>query len=190
MAWPLSCCCYYIRISWGYCWSLLVSHKVELVECTEYRSSWSFNSNRHSERDISPWGSDEHCTHNQWYHDNEHSIHPRLHLVHDTLLGWIKSKCKCLFTGILCGDTCLFSYLVSESTCRWRQFGGWSEPAATSAPVQDETGDEPKTHPLPLPRDFLTPFSAPKIFPSYLLPPHYLPPSSSLPHLISRSFHL
>ncbi len=40
-------------------------------------------------------------------------------------------------------------------------------------------GDEPKTHPLPLPRDFSAPFSAPKFS-----PPTYLP------HLISHSLHL
>jgi len=39
-------------------------------------------------------------------------------------------------------------------------------------------GDQPKTHPLPLPRDFSVPLLCPKIFPSYL------------PHLISRSLHL
>ncbi len=44
--------------------------------------------------------------------------------------------------------------------------------------------DEPKTHPLPLPREFSAPFSAPKSSPSYLPPPAYLP------HLISSSLHL
>jgi len=33
-------------------------------------------------------------------------------------------------------------------------------------------GDEPKTHPLPLPRDFSAPFSTPKFSsPTYLLTP-------------------
>ncbi len=41
--------------------------------------------------------------------------------------------------------------------------------------------DEPKTHPLPLPRDFSAPLSALKFS-----PPTYLPPSY-LPHLISHS---
>jgi hypothetical protein len=44
--------------------------------------------------------------------------------------------------------------------------------------------DEPKTHPLPLPRDFSAPLSALKFS-----PPTYLPPSY-LPHLISLSLHL
>ncbi len=44
-------------------------------------------------------------------------------------------------------------------------------------------GDEPKTHPLPIPRDFSTPFSVPKFTsPTYLHP-------SYLPHLISCSLH-
>jgi len=47
--------------------------------------------------------------------------------------------------------------------------------------------DEPKTHPLALPKDFLAPFSAPKFSPptysptSYLLP-SLLPTSTLLPH--------
>jgi hypothetical protein len=49
--------------------------------------------------------------------------------------------------------------------------------------------NEPKTHPLPLPRDFSAPFSAPKFsFPTYfppLLPTYPL----YLPHLIFHSFH-
>jgi hypothetical protein len=57
---------------------------------------------------------------------------------------------------------------------------GWSEPAATNAPVQDEAvqarfGDEQKTHPLLLPWDFSTPFSALKF-----CPPTYLPASYTL----------
>jgi len=66
---------------------------------------------------------------------------------------------------------------------------GWSELAATNALVQDEAvqavlGMNQKTHPLPVPKDFLGPFSAPKFS-----PPTYFPPSY-LPHLISRSLHL
>jgi len=45
-------------------------------------------------------------------------------------------------------------------------------------------GDELKTHPLPLPRDFSAPFSAPK----FSLPTYF--PPSYLPHLISSSLHL
>ncbi len=51
--------------------------------------------------------------------------------------------------------------------------------------VSSRFGDQPKTHPLPLPRDFSAPFSAPKIS-----PPTYLPPPTSLTsfptHSISR----
>jgi hypothetical protein len=91
----------------------------------------------------------------------------------------------------------------------------WNELATTSAPIQDEAvqavlGMNQKTHPLPLTMDFLAPFSAPKNFPSYLLPPSYMPPHptsilptsplllappsylpspSYLPHLISHSLH-
>jgi hypothetical protein len=61
---------------------------------------------------------------------------------------------------------------------------GWSEPATTSAPVQEEAvqailGMNKKTHPYPMPRDFSALFSAPKFS-----PPNYLP------HLISHSLHL
>ncbi len=62
---------------------------------------------------------------------------------------------------------------------------GWSQPATTNALVQDEAvsshfGDEPKTHPLPLPRDFSGPFSAPKISPPTYFPPAFLPTSPLL----------
>ncbi len=51
-------------------------------------------------------------------------------------------------------------------------------------------GDEPKTHPLALPRDFSAPVSAPKFSPHTYSPrPTYFPPSY-LPHLISCSLHL
>ncbi len=43
-------------------------------------------------------------------------------------------------------------------------------------------GDEPKTHPLALPRDFSAPFSAPKFS-----PPTYSPPSYLLPSLLPTS---
>ncbi len=51
-------------------------------------------------------------------------------------------------------------------------------------------GDELKTHPLPQPKEFSAPFSAPKIFPLTYFPP--LLPTSPLYllHLISHSFHL
>jgi hypothetical protein len=45
-------------------------------------------------------------------------------------------------------------------------------------------GDEPKTHPLPLPKDFLGPFFAPKFSPNTYLPCCYLP------HLISCLLHI
>ncbi len=45
-------------------------------------------------------------------------------------------------------------------------------------------GDEPKAHPLPLPRDFLGPFFAPKFSPNTYLPCCYLP------HLISCLLHI
>jgi hypothetical protein len=66
---------------------------------------------------------------------------------------------------------------------------GWSEPAATSAPVQDEAvqailGMNQKHILFPCPGIF-SPLR-PKIFPSYLLPS----PPSYLPHLISHSLHL
>ncbi len=65
-------------------------------------------------------------------------------------------------------------------------FPGWSEPAATSAPVHDQAiqailGIEPKTHP-PLPKVFS--FFCPKVFFSYL------PPPSHHAHLILHSFHV
>jgi len=68
-------------------------------------------------------------------------------------------------------------------------FAGWSEPGATSAPVQDEAvqvvlGMSQKRILFPWPRDFSAPFSASK----FLLPT-YFPPSYLL-HLISPSFHL
>jgi hypothetical protein len=75
---------------------------------------------------------------------------------------------------------------------------GWSEPAATNAPVEDiswrwghssHLGDEPKTHP-PQSKAFWS-FRTllwPKVFPSYL-PPSYIPPPSYLPHLILCSLH-
>jgi len=50
--------------------------------------------------------------------------------------------------------------------------------------------DEPKTHPLALPRDFSAPFSAPKFSPPIYFPPSYLPPPSYILHLISCSLHL
>jgi len=62
----------------------------------------------------------------------------------------------------------------------------WSEPAATTAPVQDEAfqavlGMNPKTHPCPLPRDFPALFSAPKFTP--------LTPFTSFPaHSIARAW--
>jgi len=63
---------------------------------------------------------------------------------------------------------------------------GWSEPAATSAPVQDEAvqavfGDEPKHiqvghfyFPFPLPRVFSAFFFAPKFSPPTYRPPPLL----------------
>jgi hypothetical protein len=67
----------------------------------------------------------------------------------------------------------------------------WSELTATSAPVQMRLfkvfRDEPKIHPLPMPRDFSAPFFAPKFSPST-----YLPPPTSLTsfptHSISRGW--
>jgi len=76
---------------------------------------------------------------------------------------------------------------------------GWSEPAATSAPVHDEAiqavlGMNQKHilslcpgifQPLSLPQNFpLLPIQTPPPPPTYLLAPSYLL------HLISRSFHL
>jgi hypothetical protein len=65
---------------------------------------------------------------------------------------------------------------------------GWSEPAATNAPVEDEAiqvvlGMNQKSILFPCPGIF-QPLLCPKIFPSYLPPPHYIP------HHISRSLHL
>jgi hypothetical protein len=57
---------------------------------------------------------------------------------------------------------------------------GWSEPATTNALVEDEVVQvvlrmNQKTHPLPLPRDFSTPFSAPKSSPPTYILPAFLP---------------
>jgi len=49
-------------------------------------------------------------------------------------------------------------------------------------------GDEPKTHPLPLHKDFRAPFFAPKFSPPTYQPPPLLPPS--VLHLIFCSLHL
>jgi len=70
-------------------------------------------------------------------------------------------------------------------------FVGWSEPGATSAPVQDEAiqavlGMSQKHILFPCPKDFSAPFSASK----FLLPT-YFPPTSftSFPlHSISRAW--
>jgi len=68
----------------------------------------------------------------------------------------------------------------------WRfrvRFLGWSEPAATNAPVEDEAiqavlGMNQK--PILFPRDFSAPFSAPEVsLPTYL--PPLLPTSPLLP---------
>jgi len=84
---------------------------------------------------------------------------------------------------------------------------GWSEPAATNAPVQDAAvqavlGMNQKHilfpcpgifHPLSLPQNFpfLPTYPHPNILPSpTYFPPSYLPPPSHLPHLISCSLHL
>ncbi len=67
------------------------------------------------------------------------------------------------------------------------QFMGQSEPAATSAPVQDEAiqailGMNQKHILFPCQRDFSAPFSAPKFSPpTYFLPPSFLPPSPHFP---------
>jgi len=65
---------------------------------------------------------------------------------------------------------------------------GWSELAATNAPVQDEAvlGMNQKTHSLPMSRDFLGPFSASKFSPlTYFPPPTSL---TSFPtHSISKA---
>ncbi len=57
---------------------------------------------------------------------------------------------------------------------------GWGQPSCF--------GDEPKTHPLPLPKDFSSSLLCPKVSPSYL--PSYLPLPYYFLHLISWSFHL
>jgi len=83
--------------------------------------------------------------------------------------------------------------LVDDGSHHWQSQLEW-----TSSHQRTNSGwgcsscfvDEPKTHSLPLPRDFSGPFSAPKFsLPTYF-PPSYLPPLSYLPHLISCSFHL
>jgi len=87
----------------------------------------------------------------------------------------------------------------TQSTCgaALEDHFGWSELAATNAPVQDEAvqavlGMNQKTYPLPVPRDFLGAFSAPKFSPpTYFPPPTYLPPPTSLAsfpaHSISKA---
>jgi hypothetical protein len=68
-------------------------------------------------------------------------------------------------------------FLLIQKLNRFRFFScdtGWSELAATSAPVQDEAKHIQIGHfnfPLPLPRIFSALFSAPKFS-----PPPYLPP--------------
>jgi hypothetical protein len=79
------------------------------------------------------------------------------------------------------------SYTGANARC-WMVLGwGWSEPAATSAPVQDEAIQAilgmNQQHILPCPRFLVfSAFSLPKAFLSYQ-PPSYLP------HLILRTFH-
>jgi hypothetical protein len=67
------------------------------------------------------------------------------------------------------------------------QVEGWSEPIATNAPVVDEVvqailGMKQK-HILPYGFWFFQTLICPKVFPSYLPPPSYLP------HSILRSLH-
>jgi hypothetical protein len=72
---------------------------------------------------------------------------------------------------------------------------GWSEPAATNAPVQDEAvlvvlGMHQKHILFPCPRIFQPP-SLPQNFPLLpIFPLSYLPLPSYLPHFISHSLHL
>ncbi len=80
----------------------------------------------------------------------------------------------------------VFSFLFEKLPVKK---SGWSEPAPTSVPVQDEAvqvvlGMNQKRILFPYQGIFFGPSSAPKIS-----PPTYLPPSY-LPHLISHSLHL
>ncbi len=85
--------------------------------------------------------------------------------------GWNYSKRKCEPVFKNCTT-------VNQPPRAHHEGYGWSEPAATNAPLEGghsrRIGDEPRTHP-PLPKVFgFSLFSAPKFF-----PPTYLPPTSS-----------
>jgi hypothetical protein len=73
-----------------------------------------------------------------------------------------------LFHQLYCATTGL-KWISSHQWTSW----GWGRSC--------RFGDEPKTHPLPLPRDCSGPPICPKIFPSYLPPPLLLPPSPHFP---------
>jgi len=69
---------------------------------------------------------------------------------------------------------------------------GWSEPAATNAPVEDETiqavlGMNHKNKSSSPAQGFFSPRLCPKIFPSYLLPPSPTSLTSFPAHSISRA---
>ncbi len=86
----------------------------------------------------------------------------------------------------------LIAIFVSVCSTEWRKViglrggGGGGGGGVVGPPIHQRTnwgwshssrfGDEPKTHPFPLPKDFSTPFFAPKFSPPTYLPP-LLPPS-------------
>jgi len=72
-------------------------------------------------------------------------------------------------------------------TILWKPWVEWtSSHQCTRLGCSSSFGDEPKTHPLPLPRDVSAPFSASKFSPLTSI----LPSPSYLYHLISCSLHL
>ncbi len=72
----------------------------------------------------------------------------------------------------------MFSFLF-HITIIWLEWTNNHQCTSSRCGRSSRFGDEPETHPLPMPKDFSTPFSASK-----LSPPTYLP------HLISCSLHL
>jgi hypothetical protein len=78
-----------------------------------------------------------------------------------------------------------FFYISKTETSTVKKLG-WSEPAATSAPVQDEAvqailGMNQKHILFSCQGIFQPPFSAPKFSPPTYFPPSYLPPSPHFP---------
>jgi len=67
------------------------------------------------------------------------------------------------------------------STDSWLEWNNSHQCTSSGWGCSSRFGDEPKTHPLALPRDFSAPFSAPKFSPPTYFPPYYLPLPSYLP---------